>query len=80
MTGIFYLTWGRKSNKKVRNKQNNIIDPMEETSIETRMSWKDTLMSNLHLNDVQQMLSSDDEFNALGSDDIEVLDSDVHVS
>ncbi|PPD89200.1 hypothetical protein GOBAR_DD13844 [Gossypium barbadense] len=53
---------------------------MEETSMETRMSWKDTLMANLHLNDEQWTLSSDDEFSVLDNDDIEVLDSDVHVS
>lgn len=66
--------------KKVRNKQNNIVEPMDETGMETRMSWKDTLMANLQLNDEQRTMSSDDEFDALDSDDIEVLDSDVHVS
>ncbi|MBA0550073.1 hypothetical protein Golob_021052 [Gossypium lobatum] len=44
------------------------------------ISYGDTLMANLHLNDEQWALSSDDEFNVLDNDDIEVLDSDVHVS
>ncbi|MBA0760419.1 hypothetical protein Gotri_023165, partial [Gossypium trilobum] len=63
-----------RATKKVRNKLSNENDKVRRPNTEAKLSWKGTLLTNLPSNLEDQKDLSDDEFDVLNSNGIELLE------
>ncbi|MBA0824002.1 hypothetical protein Goarm_020692, partial [Gossypium armourianum] len=63
-----------RATKKVRNKLSNENDNVRMSNTEAKLSWKGTLLTNLPSNFEDQKYLSDDEFDVLNSNGIELLE------